>query len=891
MAEDRDASSERSRTELSAASQDTSQVQGDEKPKSKHGNTLFVTRLPYTVTNTDLSTFFSDIGPLRRAFVVSDRESRKSKGIGYVTYVDAEDAERAHEKLQGSSIDGSRRHIQLEWADRRSTTAEGREGKREKSTAGRVAPSHTLPERDPDAVRTIVVSGLESCSPPADTKTLYKRVRKIGDVEHVEFKELDGTPSKDVALVRFRTPNHAMDAVSKLHAHQFKGAQLSVGLKKRLEGALRLEQHMRPDTLKKHQSMKQKIEELNGQAWNVNQNRAGLSRESRVIIRNLPFDITLEDLRAIFLPYGPIYDITVPTKQSEGEESKPPRGRGFAFVWFVSRADAARAIEAVNGVSLRHGAAEQAALKKAKGKKGREVAKEALDKVQASAQPARPVAVDWSLSQKDWLARAEEEPTEEPESTQTPTKRPRSEGDDEDVSQEENSSSDSGDSDSDSDSDSESSDANTEPESDDEDEQADESSKPPNKLATTDTGTILFIRNLPYQATEQELKDLFRSFGPMRYAKITMDPATKRSRGTGFVCFWKRESADAALHDAELVQRETAASSLMDAKLPKSNPFSVPSVMTADPSAPLVARFTLHGRVLNVSRAVTREHAAKLETASRKSREKSDNRNTWLLREGVPLPNTPLSKSLSEKEVDRRLQSFSIRRAQLGANPSLHVSKTRLAVHQLPLFVTDKMLKRMALYALRAFTDEVKAGEREDLDEDEKADKTVSANVKETTDSESGKKRPPPSLVIQSKVVRQNERVDPFTGKGRSRGYGFVEMRTFPHALKVLRWANGNKALGDLFTTWWKEDLTANIAKIKGEKAPSDDQRLYLKRLESALQDLEEGHKAIKSEVRGTLRIEFSIENVTTVRKRVLRQTQAREKQVKRQKVCLYFGR
>ena len=102
----------------------------------------------------------------------------------------------------------------------------------------------------------------------------------------------------------------------------------------------------------------------------------------------------------------------------------------------------------------------------------------------------------------------------------------------------------------------------------------------------------------------------------------------------------------------------------------------------------------------------------------------------------------------------------------------------------------------------------------------------------------------------------------------------------------MLRWANGNKALGELFATWWKEDLAANIAKIKSEKTPSDDQRLYLKRLESTLQDLEEGQKAIKSEVRGTLRIEFSIENVSTVRKRVLRQTQAREKQVKRQKVC-----
>ena len=39
----------------------------------------------------------------------------------------------------------------------------------------------------------------------------------------------------------------------------------------------------------------------------------------------------------------------------------------------------------------------------------------------------------------------------------------------------------------------------------------------------------------------------FRAFGPLRYARITIDHETGRSRGTGFVCFWKKEDADVAL--------------------------------------------------------------------------------------------------------------------------------------------------------------------------------------------------------------------------------------------------------------------------------------------------------------------------------------------------------
>ena len=795
--------------------------------EARRGNTLFVTRIPYHVTNTDLETFFSDIGPLRRAFVVTDKETHKSKGVGYVTYADAEDAEKALEKLQGASLDGSKRHVQLQWADRKSDLKSGKSTEL-KSTPTQATSRHVvLPDRDPDAVRTIVISGLAGCTPAADEKTIYKRVRKIGDVEQVKFAEHEGPESNDVAFVRFRTPNHALKAINKLHGHQFKGSLLSVELKKRTDGALRREMHMRDDTRKKQHSIQEQIEQFSGKTLPVNQNQ--LDHASRLIVRNLPFDMSMEDLRAVFLPYGALYNVSLPTDESSG------KGRGFAFIWYVSKSDAAKAMEAINGVSLRHGAAEQARLKKAQGKNGREAAKKALAEVHKTAQPARPVAVDWSLSQKDWMAQAEES------DEQPSPKRKRM-----DLSDEE--------------------DGNEESEND------DTEAKERPMLAPPEAGTTLFIRNLPYQATEQELKDLFRSFGPLRYARITMDPVMNRSRGTGFICFWKRESADALLRDAEIVHQETSAP---DAHA-KSNPFKVPSVITADPSAPLVARFSLHGRVLHVVRAVTRETASSLEATARKEREKGDKRNTYLLREGVPFPNTQLAASLSDAERERRMRSFSIRRAQLGANPSLHISKTRLAVHQLPLFVTNKMLKRIALHAVRAFNDEVKEGKRLDLDKDEKDDKTLSVNAKQPTEA---KHRPPPSVVVQSKVVLQSERVDPLTGQGRSRGYGFLEMRSFAHALKVLRWANANKNLGSLLVQWWREELEALRAKLIRDD--SNEAQLRIKRIDQALNNME---TSSKSEARGVLRIEFSIENITTVRKRVLRQEQARDKTSKRQK-------
>ena len=51
----------------------------------------------------------------------------------------------------------------------------------------------------------------------------------------------------------------------------------------------------------------------------------------------------------------------------------------------------------------------------------------------------------------------------------------------------------------------------------------------------------------------------FRTFGALRYARITLDKTTGRSRGSGFACFWKREHADAAIVEAEKVAQETGA--------------------------------------------------------------------------------------------------------------------------------------------------------------------------------------------------------------------------------------------------------------------------------------------------------------------------------------------
>lgn len=43
----------------------------------------------------------------------------------------------------------------------------------------------------------------------------------------------------------------------------------------------------------------------------------------------------------------------------------------------------------------------------------------------------------------------------------------------------------------------------------------------------------------------------FRAFGPLRYARVTMDHDSGRSRGTGFVSFWNLADAEACIEEAD----------------------------------------------------------------------------------------------------------------------------------------------------------------------------------------------------------------------------------------------------------------------------------------------------------------------------------------------------
>ncbi|NXV24957.1 RBM28 protein, partial [Cepphus grylle] len=87
------------------------------------------------------------------------------------------------------------------------------------------------------------------------------------------------------------------------------------------------------------------------------------SKKARLIVRNLSFKCSEDDLKSLFSPFGTVLEVNIP-KKTDGKM------RGFAFVQFRNVPEASKALRAMN-------------MKEIKG---------------------RPVAVDWAVAKDKYRA-------------------------------------------------------------------------------------------------------------------------------------------------------------------------------------------------------------------------------------------------------------------------------------------------------------------------------------------------------------------------------------------------------------------------------------------------------------------------------------------------------
>lgn len=72
------------------------------------GKKLYVGNLPFSVTDETLGEKFSQCGTVESAKVISDRDSGRSKGFGFVEMSTDEEAKAAIEKFNDTEFEGRR---------------------------------------------------------------------------------------------------------------------------------------------------------------------------------------------------------------------------------------------------------------------------------------------------------------------------------------------------------------------------------------------------------------------------------------------------------------------------------------------------------------------------------------------------------------------------------------------------------------------------------------------------------------------------------------------------------------------------------------------------------------------------------------------------------------
>jgi cold-inducible RNA-binding protein len=87
---------------------------------------LFVGGLSWDTTDDGLHQAFASYGEITEAKVITDRDTGRSRGFGFVTFAQDEDAKTAISKMDGTNLDG--KNIKVNEAQEKSPRGGGRSG-------------------------------------------------------------------------------------------------------------------------------------------------------------------------------------------------------------------------------------------------------------------------------------------------------------------------------------------------------------------------------------------------------------------------------------------------------------------------------------------------------------------------------------------------------------------------------------------------------------------------------------------------------------------------------------------------------------------------------------------------------------------------------------------
>ncbi|CAF1256220.1 unnamed protein product [Rotaria sordida] len=334
-------------------------------------------------------------------------------------------------------------------------------------------------------------------------------------------------------------------------------------------------------------------------------------RIPRIIVRNLSFKVNEDQLKKAFEKSSAIIS-NVSIAKKDGQS------KGFGFITFDKLEDAQKAIQTMNGGKIF----------------------------------GRPMALDWSLPKniyekmqtKESLVSVQNDSYGiQSNSNSSDIQQDQKENTQEDEDEQENSIED----------------------EEEEEEEEEEVSKTRTNESSRDVREhrTLFIRNVPFDATEDDLKNILSSNGQHRIqsCRLVIDPISKHPRGSAFVQFASSDDTQECLN----------------------------------------LSYTLHGQELQIDMALGRDELSKAKELRDKKKEntkKHDQRNLSLANYGVILNLNELDGN--ENDLKKRQKLEDVKKQKLK-NLLHFISPTRLSIHNLPKNIDDDKLRKIIIDILK----------------------------------------------------------------------------------------------------------------------------------------------------------------------------------------------
>ncbi|CDH60257.1 splicing factor cc1-like protein [Lichtheimia corymbifera JMRC:FSU:9682] len=173
--------------------------------------TIFVTQLAARLTSRELEDFFVQAGRVRDARIISDRNSRRSKGVGYVEFYDEESVQNAL-AMSGQKLLGIPVLVQMSEAEKnRYAMAQ------EQNRAGQEL-----------VFQRLYVGSIHFSLTEDDLRQIFE---PFGPLDFVNLhKDPETGRSKGYAFIQYKNAADGKQALEKMNGFDLAGRQLKVGL-------------------------------------------------------------------------------------------------------------------------------------------------------------------------------------------------------------------------------------------------------------------------------------------------------------------------------------------------------------------------------------------------------------------------------------------------------------------------------------------------------------------------------------------------------------------------------------------------------------------------------------------------------------------------------------